>query len=109
MFFTDFPGNSNGLWWRKWGFTRVPKVPARVPSVPARVPRVPVRVPRVPARVPKVPQGYLGGPKLFFIDYPGNSNGPWWRPRGFERVPKVPARVPKVPGRVPKVPLGAIR
>ena len=46
---------------------------------------------------------------MFFIDYTGNSNGPWWRPRGLERVPKVPARVPKVPGRVPKVPLGAIR
>ena len=70
---------------------------------------IPSPVPRVPTRVPKVPQGYLGGPKLFFIDYAGNSNGPWWRPRGFERVPKVPARVPKVPGRVPKVPLGAIR
>ena len=47
--------------------------------------------------------------KLFFIDFPGNSKGLWWRPRGFARVPKVPARVPKVPGRVPKVPLGAIR
>ena len=80
----DFPGNSDGLWWRKWGFARVPKVLVRVP-----------RVPRVPMRVPKVPQGYLGGPKLFFIDFPGNSNGLWWRPWGFARVLKVPARVPK--------------
>ena len=102
MFITDFPGNSNGLWWRPRGFAKVPKVPLRVPRVPARVPRV-------PTRVPKVPQGYLGGPKLFFIDFLGNSNGPWWRPRGFASVPKVPTRVPKVPGRVPKVPLGAIR
>ena len=96
FFFIDFPGNSNGLWWRKWGFGRVPKVLVRVPRVPARVPRVPMRV-------PKVPQGYIGGPKLFFIDFPGNSNGLWWRPWGFAKVPKVPARVPKVPTRVPKV------
>ena len=95
FFFIEFPGNSNGLWWRNWGFARVPKVLVRVP-----------RVPRVPMRVPKVPQGYLGGPKLFFIDFPGNSNGLWERPCGFDRVPKVPARVPKVPARVPKVPQG---
>ena len=48
MFFTDFPGNSKGLWWRPRGFARVPKVPARVPKVPARVPKVPGRVPKVP-------------------------------------------------------------
>ena len=41
-------------------------------------------------RVPKVPKGYLGGPKLFFTDFPGNYNGLWWRLLGFARLPKVP-------------------